>query len=148
MENEPKRIPKFRVEFANGEKHICTPEDTTAYLHNLLPKADHLWVQEDTDPDSENKGVPLFRQQISNFNEILEYMKANGYSIIEPESGIPSDSDLAMYHRFLARLPIEPEPEHEPLTPRKERLISFLGYLLASEQLAPSDFDGDGELFI
>lgn len=143
------RMPDNReviLKFENAEVRLH-PDTTTVYVHEGFDSAyDHVFYVPETDPEKEQIGHPFFREKIENFDEVLGFMRERGYTFITNEDA--SNFDKEMYRDIIGRDPLLPEPETYELTPRQERLVEYLGYVLETEQLVATDFEGTGDLYI
>lgn len=140
------RLHRFEMTFDSGARLECSPKNTILFLHSKEPLGDHIFVfnsEEDEAPD----GNPVFRAQLTNFDEVVQMMERNSYTIVRAE--YLSDSDRKMYEMFLAANPnCVPKLPESPLTERQERLAWFVAYLLHKEYLTVEDFDGEGDLYL
>lgn len=150
-ENNQERVPGFRLSFESGIELLCTRENSEAYLHQDEPQGDHIYHRAEDPEDS----MYIFREQIPNFDEIIEYMKSNDFDINERTK--LDEQDRKAFRKFKelqfkaqqkAKKAQEKMNNPEPLTQRQERLVGFMAYLLLKEHLAVEDFYGDGELYI
>lgn len=152
MEQEPNpepRLHRFRLEFDTGVELHCNPTNTMGFLHSNEPNGDHIFVFSQDDPNEEPDGHPVFRQQLTNFDEIMGTMRRHGYTIIDSENGYLTDNDRHMYNMFIAANPhFAPKLPEYDLTPRQERIADFVAYLLLNERLTADDFRGSGDLLI
>lgn len=146
MENEPRR-GGFRLEFDNGVKFDCYPDNTMVFTHALEPYGDHLFIYVTDENNEVTDGNYVFRKQIDNWDETMEMMRQRGYTFIEAEDGRLREHDREAYEEFLFKSKPEKLPE-STLTPRQERLAQFVAYLLLHEKLAVEDFDGEGDLML
>lgn len=128
----------------------CRAETTAVYVHGAADRAfDHIFLQVETPENEEQGGVAFFRECIENFDEVLGYMRQRSFEFIENEK--VSNFDHEMYLAYFGREPqpaVIPEPEMPYITPRQNRIVEFLGYLLENEILKPDDFNGEGALYI
>ena len=153
-EREPNRepiTPKFRLTFESGLELKCNKNNTWGFTHENEPDGDHLYVFKRGEDGTIKDGDYVFREQIPNFAEILDYMKRTGFKIYESEDGNLDDKDRDAYNEYLnlsnKNKPVtEPQnspqptiPELDWISPRQERLISnavgFLIYLAENEKL-------------
>jgi hypothetical protein len=141
------RLHRFEMTFDSGVRLDCNPTNTMLFLHSEEPLGDHIFVF-NTDEDDNPDGNPVFRAQLTNFDEVVAMMRRNGYQIIEGD--YLTDGDRKMYNMFLAANPNHiPKLPESPLTERQERLAWFVAYLLHKEYLTVEDFEnGTGDLFI
>jgi hypothetical protein len=140
------RLHRFEMTFDSGVRLDCNPTNTMLFLHSEEPLGDHIFVF-NTDEDDNPDGNPVFRAQLTNFDEVVAMMRRNGYQIVEGD--YLTDGDRKMYNMFLAANPNHiPKLPESPLTERQERLAWFVAYLLHKEHLTAEDFDGEGDLFI
>lgn len=139
MEKEKK--PKgFYIEIF-GTRLDCHPGNTSAYLYEDQ-QFDHLFYQ-----TGENEhgltGYHIWREMLEDgFDNVAKYMIKNGYevdSLIAPD---PTDLE-AYYQRYPNKLIKEKE-----LTPRQERLVGFMSYLLNNGHFDPDTFNHQGEIYI
>lgn len=140
MENEPKRIV-FTLE-AFGKEHECTPDNTLAIVHDDPHAAYNCIVHE---PEGQEPFV-IFKESMSNFDDVLEYMTEHAYPVTLQKTVAYTLKGL--YLDAFGRDPYHKEVELKRLTPRQERLVSFLVYLLDKDHLTPEEFKGNGDLFI
>jgi len=152
-EQEPRQDqPMFRLSFATGIELLCNYHNTEAYLHTEEPAGDHLYHKAEEPENS----MYVFREQIPNFDEILEYMRKNNFDITQRNTLDEQDRKAFRKYRelaFKAQKKAEKQQQKmenpNPLTPRQERLVAFMGHLLEKEHLTAWDFEeGDGELYI
>ena len=150
MEREPQQPKRYVIEYA-GTRYELSKENTVLYLHTENPKVDHFYIQFEED-DNQVVGHFGWRERYENFDEMIKNLIQIGCNqVIKPQ---PTDYDLEQYKERFGCLPQATQPEnapelnYNPLTPRQERMASFLGYLLANEHLTAGDFDGDGALYI
>lgn len=147
-EQEP--LPR-KFEFTFGELRIeCDPTNSTVYLHSDEEdkKYDHIFVELQADPDEDSDYYYIFRRNLSNFDQVVSIMQVSSYTFVQPETvaGIDRENYNRLFGDEETVAPIEP-PIHE-LTPRQERLVSFLANLLEHDYLTPADFEGTGDMFI
>ena len=151
MEQEPSResiTPKFRLTFESGLELKCNKNNTWGFTHENEPDGDHLYVFKRGEDGTIEDGSYVFRNQIPNFAEILDYMQRTGFKIFESEDGNLDDKDRDAYQKYLNMFnknkPVV-EPENAPqselewVSPRVERDISnavgFLIYLAQHDKL-------------
>lgn len=97
-------------------------------MHNDEPQFDHLFY-------TDNGGyLYLFRQKLSNFDDVVEYMKNRGYQVERGDRATLQDRE--QYFEIYGYPNI---PKRE-LTPREERRILFARYLLEHENIIPEHF--------
>lgn len=158
MEQNPEQSPEaprplnvFKLEFDTGREVICHRQNTSAFIHSEEPWGDHLFIHYPPIDDEEERGDYVFREQISNFDEIVSRMIASDWAVIENER--INEDDLEAYEEFKAmkqrNLEMADKIKNEiTLTDRQENLANFFGYLLLHERLAIEDFHGEGNLYI
>lgn len=146
MEREPQR-GSFKISFENGIEIYCHKDNTLAFLHNKEPYGDHIFVYKTNDANEVSEGDYIFRDQLINFDEVIEMMKQRGYNVYESETGRLTEHDREAYEEYLfKRKPVDlPATE---LTQRQERFIRFFEYVLQREHIIPADFAGEGDLYI
>jgi hypothetical protein len=138
MEREPE-IPKFILNIGE-EKVVCTPENTLAFLYED-EQYDHIFHITKQENDM-MYGFHIFRHLLGNdFDILVRRMIDGGYAVSNEEE--ISESDLEAYKKSL---PVE--AHYQDLTPRQERLVEFLAYILDKEHLVAEDFNGKNELYI
>lgn len=149
-EQEPQNpINVFRLEFNTGQEIVCHRQNTSAFLHSEEPFGDHLFVHTPAIDDEPERGDYVFREQISNFDYLVGRMAVSDWVIIQSDK--LTDDDREAYDEFLAlkgRNVEQAEKKRSELTPRQDRLVSFLGYLLQNDHLIANDFKGQGDLLI
>lgn len=146
-EREPEPKP-FYLEH-NGIKYECRPDNTAASIHahefNLYDCILHIHNTE----DGETHIIPVFREQMGAFDAVINIMRNRGYQVYPTDE--PTDYDKELYFDTFGRDPYH-NPNHieekSTLTPRQERIIHYLSYLLEHDHITPNDFKGDGEMFI
>lgn len=140
------RLHRFEMTFDSGARLECSPKNTILFLHSKEPLGDHIFVF-NSDEDEAPDGNPVFRAQLTNFDEVVQMMERNNYTIVRAE--YLSDSDRHMYNVFLKANPqcVPKLPEYD-LTPRQTRIADFMAYLLHKEYLTAEDFIGDGDLML
>ena len=140
-ENEP--APRFKLDFSDGTELICTRETASVFLHVHEPHGDHIYIVDSVDPEDEPSGNYVFRDQLDNFDQITDSMYEAGYYVNSCMK--MTEHDRGTFNEYYAtKHPLK----YEPLTPRQERLVHFVAYILLSEQLNANDFNASGELFI
>lgn len=156
-ENEPqgpemRPLGPFRLEFDTGYEVICNKFNTAAFIHSEEPWGDHLFIHHPEVDGVPEHGDYVFREQLSNFDEIVMRMDASDWNIIESDK--LNEDDLEAYEEFkaikqknLERAQKINAPEIV-LTPRQENLAGFVAYLLLHEHLTAQEFHGSGDLFI
>lgn len=147
MENEPSRErqnqPGFKIEFESGLEVYCWKGNTMGFLHTQEPYGDHIFVYKTDDNNEVTEGDYVFRDQLENFDNIIKYMKDNGFQTYESQR--LSEHDREAYEEYLfKRKPVE-LPEHE-LTPRQQRLLGYWAHYLT--KIESDFFEGEGELFL
>lgn len=141
-EREPRQNqPRFRLQFESGIEYLCYKFNTEAYLHSEEPDGDHLYHRAEQPEDS----CFIFRDQITNFDEIVEYMAVNGFDITKRR--ILDANDREAYQKYLevAKKKREQKTSNQSadgldwISPRKEKIISktvdFLIYLAQRDKL-------------
>lgn len=160
MEQEPefRELGTFRLEFDTGFELYCHRQNTSAFLHNLEPKYDHLFVLHPEEPEAvpplPERGDYVFREQISNFQEIVGRMALGDWVVIKADRA--NEDDKEAYEEFRATKERNIQKRHEleeqigktALTPRLNLRVGFLAYLLQNEHLTADDFLGSGELYL
>lgn len=141
-EKEPRRTGKFRIEIGQYNWE-CTPENTRGYMHVEEPYGDHIFIIEEETEDSIS-GHWLFREQIKNFSEIIEYMNRTGFTIFESDKMLPEDKEK--YEEFIMTKPVK--NTLKPLSDHSEKKARFLGYILLHDHLTPDDFNVEGNIII
>lgn len=145
-EHEPRQDPEVTISFGETE-YSCTPENTSIYTHGALHRDyDHIFLVQNDNPDEEQAGVAFFRETIENFDEVMDMMHQRNFSFVDKE--VVSNFDKEMYQAYFGRDPKPAELPTSPLTPRQEKMVSFLAYALEHDQLAPKDFTGTGDLYL
>lgn len=166
-EREPKR-PEYYGNY-NGERVYFNPDNTIVYLHKETPGADHLFVvmdEEGVEPP-EQSGFYVWRALHKDvFDKMAEDLLADGCNLVAVDK--VSDFDASNLAKEVEEIPtglqplingegyisnpeVKPtykEPEYHELTPRQERTMHFLAYLLQNDRLMPEDFELDGELYL
>ncbi len=153
MENEPKEQgPKFRVETPEGQQYECTPENTTAFIHKDDPQYDFLFLEEGHEDDGV-AGQTFWRDNIDNFDRLLEWMRDHEYPIIDALDVAPVVKE--MYQKYKGERASATVKDNDPdrhLTPRQERFVGYYAYLLANDRLTAKDFGDNSarmwELFL
>ena len=141
MENDPSKI-KIIIE-TGGVNYELTPDNTVGSIHQEENETyDYiLHVTDAGDP------FIFFRESMSNFDDVIEFMLHNKY-MVNLENDV-KDLTKDFYLRTYGR-----DPSHKThltereLTPRQEKLVDFLAYILEKDHLLPDDFKGDGDLRI
>lgn len=147
MEQEPRQLGPFRLEFDTGQEIVCHRGNTAAFIHSEEPFGDHLFIRVPAIDDQPETGHYVFREQVTNFDEIVGRMSVSDWSIITAER--LEDGDREAYEEFIARKEANlKRMEERKLTLRQNNTVAYLGYLLLNEHLTPDDFTGTGELFI
>lgn len=145
MNKEP-RPKSFWLEIG-GQRLICTPENTQAYLYED-PTFDHIFHITSVTRDGIMNGYHIWRPMVGNegFDNLVKFMINNQYeveSLTEPDN----NDRQAFVNKYG-----EPEKpkllEPHDITPRQEHVVEFLHYLLENEKLAIEDFNGEGDLRI
>jgi hypothetical protein len=155
--------PDFMIELDDGEEFECNIFNTVGLTHNESDKVydavivldgDYIIWDDDGEPLIDNDGLDengrlhgtvLFRQQMPEFDETIDFMKGMGYVMLEADKARRFIKDE--YDKVFDITEVE-EPEAQELTPRQEKLVRFLGYILEKEQLTAEGFTGKGDLFI
>lgn len=148
-EQEPTNFHVFRLEFSTGQEIVCHRNNTTAFLHSEEPYGDHLFIHTPQIDDQPERGDYVFREQIPNFDYLVGKMATHEWVIIQNET--ITDDDREAYEEFLAlknRNLEQAEKKRSELTPRQDRLVSFLAHLLHHDHLTADDFKGQGDLLI
>lgn len=137
MEHERQNQPQFRLSFESGLELLCNKNNTVGFTHEYEPDGDHLYVYTLDDAGEIDEGNFVFRNQIPNFNEILDYMERTGFTIVQREGGTLNDEDRKAYEKYLKLHKPVVEPENAPqdeldwISPRKEQQIkNAVGFLL------------------
>ena len=134
-EKEP-QLPYFSLDIGT-EILICTPENTLAYLYEDN-RYDHIFYMTRQEEDR-MMGYRIFRHLMpEQFDRVVMKMINDGY-VVSNEEEI-DEVDLDAYKNSL---PKDPE-----ISPRQQRLVDFLAYILDKEHLTAEDFNGKGELYI
>jgi hypothetical protein len=150
MEREPQHPKRYVIEY-DGTRYELAPTNTIIYLHTDQPTIDHFYVQFEDDGE-EVKGHFGWREKYEKFDEMIQNLIQIGCSQVIKT--LPTQFDLEQYKERFGHLPQATQPQeapelkYNPLTPRQERMASFLGYLLNREHLNADDFRGDGALYI
>lgn len=141
------RLHRFKMEFDSGVEIECNPNNSMLFLHSEEPLGDHIFVFS-TDEDDNPDGHPIFRRQLSNFDEVCSMMKRHGYQIIEAE--YLTENDRKMYQMFLSANPnLIPQLPQNTLTDRQHNFANYFGYLLLHNHLTPEEFrNAQGDLYI
>jgi hypothetical protein len=140
IEREPKEPT---LHFKLGEEIVdSTPHNTILFIHNneTEEKFDHVFIFNPDEEDSK-EGYFVFRQGVDDFDSLAEHMQETGFTIIQYDESHLNDR-LAYYRVY------PPEDNPKDLTPRQEKRVEYLGYLLASDLLTPEMFETPGELFL
>lgn len=158
--NEEQPETRYYVEY-NGDKIYFTKENTIVYMHSECAEVDHFYLTLDDGSDDEGRAIGhygwrrYYREQGAEdlFNEMMLHFTAIGCSRVLKAQA--SEFDLEQYKQRFGELPEQPaqpteftEPELHELTPRQERTMHFLAYLLQNDRLMPEDFELDGELYL
>lgn len=139
-ERQPNPNYSFILNTNNGERLLCTPENTQAYLYED-EKYDHIFHIV-TETENGWQGYHIFRHVVGkDFDEMIKRMINGGFDVMN--AGEIDESDMKAY---LKSLPVELET-HE-ITPRQQHHIDFLHYLLEHDLLEEEDFEGDGDLLL
>lgn len=151
-EQQPEHNPIniFRLEFNTGQEIVCHRNNTSAFLHSEEPYGDHLFVHTPAIDDEPERGDYVFREQISNFDYLVGRMAVSDWVIIQSDKLTEDDREAYEEFQALKSKNVEQaEKKASELTPRKERLVSFLGYLLLHDHLTADDFNkGTGPLYL
>jgi len=144
--------PMVRLELPNGQSWDSTAKNTLVYLHDKGKKYDHLFIQnEDENEESDDRvmGLYVFRQDLSDFDSVVSYMRNNGFGVIEKETVAEPDKRNFRQDNPLpfAATVVDVSPRYE-LTLRQERFIELFRYLMDNDRIKPEDFDGRGDLYI
>lgn len=88
--------PQFNIT-VDGEKFICTPENTLAFVHDPRFKdVDHIFRHLIEEDDEEEQGIYIFRRSFGTiFNQLVYDMAEVGFTVIEHEE--PEDFDWDQY---------------------------------------------------
>ena len=146
MEKEPKS-PRFMLEIGN-HRLICTPDNTNAYLYED-PTYDHIFYITNKDEDGVLGGYHIWRPMLGNeFDEVVKYMINSGYEVESLTE--PDDNDKGAFFQRYPNEPQEPIKLLEPkeLTPRVERRVAFLGYLLMNDLITQEEWEREGDIVI
>ena len=141
MENEKPKYAKFYLE-AGNENLECVPENTYCFLYEDT-KYDHIYHKiEDTEDGY--IGYYIWREMLGEqFDVLAKYMIDAGYVVDNCDE--LDKTDMEAYYRAY---PDEISLPQRELTPRQERTVSFLAYILENGHLTPDDFTAEGELQI
>lgn len=147
MDREP-NTNGFKIAFENGVEIYCYPNNTMAFLHEQEPYGDHLFVFKVDEKDEVTEGDYVFREQIDNFDQVVEMMTQRGFNIIPSDNGRLRDHDREAYEEFLFRKKPVDLPE-TPLTERQERFMQYFAHILLKNHLTPDEFRNvNGDLFL
>lgn len=147
MERQPNPEHQFSLQFEGGSTLHCNPSNTMIFLHSIDSYADHFWIVTNDDPEDEQTGIPVWRPQVENFDEMVKKLERYSYTFIRSDR--LTEVDREMYNRFIERYPhFAPKLTEYDLTQRQEKLAWFVAYLLHKEYLTVEDFEGEGELFL
>lgn len=141
MENEKPKYAKFYLE-AGNENLECVPENTYCFLYEDT-KYDHIYHKiEDTEDGY--IGYYIWREMLGEqFDVLAKYMIDAGYVVDNCDE--LDKTDMEAYYRAY---PDEISLPQRELTPRQERTVSFLAYILEKERLTADDFNGSNDLHI
>lgn len=141
MEKEPQRIVRF--EFPNITIE-ATPSNAVVYRHEGGDSIyDHVYVEQEDDPEEESKYYYIFRQSVPDFEQTCNVLRSRGFTFVELNEA--SDLDKEQYNKLF---PPVAELQSYELTPRQERFVNYFKGLLDAEKITPADFDGSGDLYI
>lgn len=145
MEKEPKE-PKTKFYLnLNNERRECLPEDTMAFLPEN--EEHHYIFLVDSETEDGYTGRYVWRDFIqeggSAFDDMIKFMMAKGY-VVESIDEL-DEVDMKAY---LASHPDKISLPQRELTPRQERTVNFLAYILEKERLTADDFNGSNDLHI
>ena len=130
-----------KVTLCFGDKEIeLTPQNSEAYVHEEDPEYDHIFFA--TDEEDGRHGTFVWRQSLSNFDDVVIAMSRNGIGVHTREHVHPGDRDYYFQH-----FGYPPIPELD-ITPRQERRAKFLDYLLEHDLLTALDFETEGEVLL
>ena len=149
--------PVFKMDFTNAKLYLH-PKNTFIYEYSKQIEGDHIFIAHDL-KDGEVMGYYMFRKMLEEagvempWNKLVTNLGEMGCRLFNLE--YMDEADQAMYEKHFGtkpeRIPETPEtPEvRKPLetfdvTPRKERVISYLGHLLEYEHILPEDFHTEG----
>lgn len=142
--NEQEPRPRFTF----GE-YEATPENSMIFLHHDPEhhKYDHVFIQ--LEGDEEDLGAygfrPLDPEKSEKWEQYVLMMMESGWHDNVIWQDKVSNFDREVYERHH---PPQIEIIPQDLTPRQERIVSYLGHLLESEILTANDFHGEGDLYI
>jgi hypothetical protein len=146
-EQEPRRRP---VDLRFGERVVrCEWHNTTLFIHGEADqKYDHIFLVQNPNPEEAEEGFVYFRQQFPQFDSLLDMFRHEGYTFIEKET--VTDGDREVYEKHYGEDEPEPAPEvvFEELTPRQNRRVAYLAYLLDQNYLTANDFNIEGDVLI
>ena len=144
--------PTFKVDFLDGELYLHR-KNTFIYEYSKQLEGDHIFIAHDL-KDSEVMGSYMFRKRLEeagvemSWNKLVTNLGAIGCNLFQLK--YMDEADQAIYERHFGakpeRKPPKPlqAPETFDVTPRKERVISYLGHLLEYEHILPADFHTEG----
>lgn len=142
MEQNPESR-NIRFEFPNIIIE-ATPSNAVVYLHEGEDsKYDHVYIENQPDPDEDAEFYYIFRRNLSDFEKTLEVMRSKGYTFVELAEC--SEFDKKQYYKLF---PPESNLKTYELTPRQERFVDYFSYILEKEELAPDDFAVPGDLYL
>ena len=141
MENEKPKYAKFYLE-AGDENLECVPENTYCFLYEDT-KYDHIYHKIEETEDG-YIGYYIWREMLGEqFDVLAKYMIDAGYVVDNCDE--LDKTDMEAYYRAY---PDEISLPQRELTPRQERTVSFLAYILEKERLTADDFNGSNDLHI
>lgn len=136
-EQEPKGYA-FSLEI-NGNRFICTPDNTYGYLYQNTDY-DHVFIKTGEDEGS-MYGYHIFRHLMGDqFDKMLKKMIKNGFEVFSEEE--PSEADLDAYQRSIPKEFTVPYPDTEwgnTKQMKAENWGKFAAYLL--EQIANGEIE-------
>lgn len=119
-DGEPERVIRFEH---NGISFEMNPENSAAYLFEDDPRYDHIYYVKNSNY------VYLFREQVSNLDDVVDYMEDNDFNVYI--AGTPSREDREEFEHVFGEQMIK----LRNLTEREEKEIQFARYLLDNDKV-------------
>lgn len=136
MEKNPEKKPKLKDNCnACGKNYRITPDNAAWFDYSQKPEV-RVIVCKCTHCEFV---TTIYCPETSNTLDVAREMGIQGET-----RDWPSDNVLNNFYELIGLELIEPRA----ITPRQEKLVSFVGWLLEEELLKPDDFIGEGELVL